>query len=566
MNSRANSILAASPIRPDCQKNNDKSGLLCPLLTILTVVIFHLVYLPENYLFGLLKGAWLLEKTGGLDYLLESQNFSRQLGVMFAFGQSDRNLSVLIQFILVAFLLHYYAPFRFKPAVTVGAFLLAFCFLYGLQPGLDLTCLMLLFYLVFHPKGASALRVSAIVVPLFFCFGLDLSQVGFSDIASLCACACLFMSVYLGIRYLSERYPAFYAYFRLLFVHGFVALPLLRVIIPWELQFSLGLLLGFWFWFRLLLYNADVEDGAVQARVGVLGFLSSLFHPAALVNWAWSAYIGQGGAYASNRFLARAKDQIIYSGLSILWLSLGYLLFEKQAWIYAANLLDLWFGVTIYPSTKHLIAAYVNGKAISQSVVLMSTLFDQLHWVFFWGAVVHFKVGIWRIFGYDFEPHFNKPWLATNLVEFWKRFAFHYRAFLARLFYYPVFLGLRGRSRRLRILSATFAAATVGNMIWGHLNEPLLYHNGGSWENVLAFLPTWPYYLLLGSGIGVTEMYLSTRKKRYRPWSDWRRFPVDLLACYLTWQYFSLIHVFARPVVGGNLELYFSLFLKGLGL
>jgi D-alanyl-lipoteichoic acid acyltransferase DltB (MBOAT superfamily) len=68
-----------------------------------------------------------------------------------------------------------------------------------------------------------------------------------------------------------------------------------------------------------------------------------------------------------------------------------------------------------------------------------TTLIALMKWTFSWGGVMHFKVGLWRVCGYKIDPYFNFPWLSTNLVALWSRFTFHYREFLVRAFYYPVF-------------------------------------------------------------------------------------------------------------------------------
>jgi hypothetical protein len=197
--------------------------------------------------------------------------------------------------------------------------------------------------------------------------------------------------------------------------------------------------------------------------------------------------------------------------------------------------------------------------------VLWTSLLDTAGWSLAWVGIVHFKVGIWRICGHDFDPYFNKPWLGTNLVTFWTRFVYHYREFLLRAFYYPVFFRLFRKHRRLRVVAATVAAAGLGNMVWGHLTEAA-YYDGLRFEVFRDVGMTWPYYLLLAGGIAATELYLLKFKRRRRPWTPGPRLVTDVLAAYATLQFFSVIHVFLRPAAGSGTWDLLRLFLRAFGL
>ena len=181
-----------------------------------------------------------------------------------------------------------------------------------------------------------------------------------------------------------------------------------------------------------------------------------------------------------------------------------------------------------------------------------------------WGGVVHFKAGLWRVCGYRMDAYFDKPWLATNLVNFWARFTFHYREFLARAFYYPVFFRFFKKRLKLRILAATLAAATFGNLVWGHVTEGLFYR-GMAWANLVQVLRAWPYFALLGLGIGGTELYLLARKRRRKPWTLGPRLVGDVLAAYCTLQFYGLITLFARPAPQSTPWTLLKLFLVAFG-
>ena len=198
--------------------------------------------------------------------------------------------------------------------------------------------------------------------------------------------------------------------------------------------------------------------------------------------------------------------------------SLLYLIFDRW-FIY--NLVDYFedtFDITLYTHIKSMVRYHVSGEDMSTPTVLFTCLIDQSRWMLLWASVVHFKVGLWRIFGYNVDPHFNRPWLATNLANFWARYAFHFRAFLVSAFYYPVFLRFFKKNLHLRVFVATMAAACVGNMIWGHMSENLFYE-GLEWEYIVDYLPRWPYFLLLGLAISLVQVYLLRKKRNRKPWT-----------------------------------------------
>ena len=72
--------------------------------------------------------------------------------------------------------------------------------------------------------------------------------------------------------------------------------------------------------------------------------------------------------------------------------------------------------------------------------------------------------------------------------------------------------------------------------------------------------------MLLGTGIAVSMMFMRRRKRQRKAWTLDRWFAVDLLAAYVTIQYFALIHVFARPTEASSFTDLLVLFMLGLGI
>ena len=323
-------------------------------------------------------------------------------------------------------------------------------------------------------------------------------------------------------------------------------------------------MLFFFQWARLVMYHIDYQDGQVPASLTLDRYLAVFLSPGVLPTWSWAVTIPQGYAYINNRFLSEDKNRIVLAGLKLLGVALLYLVF----WLWAIRQLETvltGFGLEVHrTSIRMMVHRYTMGHEITTLQVLLTTLLDIVETVLAFAGVVHFKVALWRICGYNIDPYLNKPWLATNLMNLWTRYAYYYREFLVRAFYYPVFFRLSKLHASIRIMIASLAAAGVGNLIT-HMMKQNLQHDM-EMQSVTYVLETWIYFLLLGLGIGVSVIFMRRRKRTRKPWTFDRWFAIDLLSAYITIQYFALIHIFARPTEGSSTSDLFVLFMLGLGL
>ncbi len=469
--------------------------------------------------------------------------------------------------LVAAFLCAYYLPLALKQASLVLCSLVALWLLYGLAVTAALLMAHLLVYAVFHPSGRRGLWFSALAGFLaywaFFARGAGTLNLLWLAALPLMAAG---LYHYLILRLLEHRSAA--RVLRAAIIYSAlltIGLALLNEAADgpdWRLP--LGLLLFFWQWPRLAMYHSDYQDGLVPPRVSVDKYLAVFFSPGVIPNWGWGVSIPQGYAYVNNRFLCRDKNRIVVAGLQLLGLALLYLVF----WDFVRHWLIDFFTrqeIEVYGAyTPEMVRQFLRGHEVSTASVLLTTLLDLVRYMMFFAGVFHFKVGVWRICGYQVDPFYNRPWLATNLMTFWTRFAFHYREFLVRIFYYPVFFRYFKAHTNLRIFVASMAAAALGNLIW-HASERTFMH-GMEAHSVKYTLGTWPYFFFLGLGIAVSQIYLLRRRSRRKPWTRDRWFVADLVAAYVTLQYFALIHIFARPAPGSTVEDLFRLFLKGLGI
>ncbi len=104
----------------------------------------------------------------------------------------------------------------------------------------------------------------------------------------------------------------------------------------------------------------------------------------------------------------------------------------------------------------------------------------------------HVWVGVLRLFGFNVFRNTYKPLLAETIMDFWNRYYYYFKELLAEFFFYPIYLRHFKNRPKLRILTAVFAAAFVGNMyyhvlksddllaanfaeLWRHMSSRLLY-------------------------------------------------------------------------------------------
>lgn len=308
---------------------------------------------------------------------------------------------------------------------------------------------------------------------------------------------------------------------------------------------AVGCLLFFWQWERLVTYHIDLKDGRAPKDLKLSEYLATLLSPAILSNYHWISRIPTGYAYLTNSFLARDKNRIVLSGVGLISLSVAFFYFRpvilKALWLGAQNL-----GIVTTSRYEQLARYFDRGLTPDVSAVWFVLIYEFLSFYFLWTAVAHLKVGLWRLFGYDIEPHFQRPFASTNLVEWWGRYSYYYRAFLVQAFYYPVYLRYFKRRPYLRIFVATFAAAGLGNLVY-HLVYAGLYH-GATPEVLVPRLRAFPYYLIIGFAIAFTQVWLVARRRRgrrpRRAWTWDRKISLDILAVIGTVGFFVLVRPF----------------------
>jgi D-alanyl-lipoteichoic acid acyltransferase DltB (MBOAT superfamily) len=565
-------LLVAGGVSDADRVLNDRHDYRVVGIVLLLLAIYFYCFTHVDLYFGLPSPQSVAESAGIFaTHVFDSDhNVSSFVTIertsLLASNDSERLGYLLI--LVAAFLCAYFLPLRFKQPSLVFWSTLAIGILYGTRACLLLLCTHTILYLLFHPRRN--LIFAALPGILFWLAMSSDQRWGIDPFTGWVVMPLVSMLAYLLLAWPLLQRERTGALLRAAAAQSAIIVLFAGAVYNGmaadnEWLLPLGLLLFFFQWERIILYHIDFKDGAVPARLGYLQYLAVFISPGGIPNWVDRVCIGQGYAYLNKTFLCRDKNAIVMAGAHILLLALGYLV--AGDWLrHAVVALFESAGIPVYGgNTQNLIGHYMKGEQISTVSVLSATMLNLFQWFIFFAAVGHFKVGVWRLCGYDVAPSFDKPWLATNLVAFWGRFTYHYREFLVRAFYYPVFFRYFRRHRKTRIVVATLASAGLGNMVWGHMVEINFYR--GMQPEALAYVAGhWPYYLLLGGGIAITELYLLKHKRKRKPWSRDRWLLTDLLAAYCTLQFFALIHVFNRTTEGSTVWDQCKLFLIAFGI
>ena len=565
-------LLSGITITQEEQQANDQHdpATVFSVLAFLAVYIYLFTYasqsldlpMPEDLGQSLgITSSYEFDDDGNIDTSL-------YIPLTFQFNNDDERFILFIGAGL-AFLLSYFLPLRHKKRSLVFSSLITIGILYGIEGTAGLLCAHAVVYLVLHPVARYRLWIAGLPGFLAFWAFYPYTSLGtWVLMQSIIAGSVSFLVYRYGLLKLLKN-PIAAKVLRVLAVQSALITVLMGAVLEkfygdsWEL--TLGVLLFFWHWERLYMYHIDYQDGKIPKNISLMTYLSIFLTPGQITNWNWGVTIGQGYAYSTHNFLCEDKNKLARSGLKLWAVALIYLLLGDWVHSQLLQFLDDQ-SILVYRRIEDMSSHFISGENVSTVTVLLTTLIALMKWTFSWGGVMHFKVGLWRVCGYKIDPYFNYPWLSTNLVALWARFTFHYREFLVRAFYYPVFFKFFKGRTHLRIFTATMAAACFGNLVWGHMTEAAFYQGVG-FHSLSESFKQWPYFVLLGLGITACEFWLLHKKKTSRkPWTLDKNIGWDILSTYATLQYYALIHIFVYTPEDATLGDSFFLFLRGLGL
>ena len=97
-----------------------------------------------------------------------------------------------------------------------------------------------------------------------------------------------------------------------------------------------------------------------------------------------------------------------------------------------------------------------------------------------------FLIAICRMSGFRALRVSCRPLQAQTIADFWNRYNFYYKELLVDCFFYPTFVRYFKRHPRLRVVTATFAAAGLGNILAEFFHYPQFVIEHGFWKALLG--------------------------------------------------------------------------------
>lgn len=147
---------------------------------------------------------------------------------------------------------------------------------------------------------------------------------------------------------------------------------------------------------------------------------------------------------------------------------------------------------------------------------LLARLFTNVLYIAIWGHVI---VSACRMAGFNALRGTYKPLAATTLAEFWNRYFYYFKELLVEFFFYPTYLRFFKQHPRLRLFFATVMAAGFGNVLFHYVRDIQYIVQWGPWQALLEFHVYMFYGLVLGVGIGVSQL----RTRSAGPAGHWFR-------------------------------------------
>lgn len=237
----------------------------------------------------------------------------------------------------------------------------------------------------------------------------------------------------------------------------------------------------------------------------------------------------KGAAYL-RRIEARNAEQLAITQLKGLKLLLWAIVLSMLAKFWN----QFWHVRLGVPTLATAIALSVSRAPAPQITCWISVLSAFFESVFAIAIMGHRIIAICRMAGFNALRNTYRPLSSVTVQEYFNRFYFYFKELLVDFFFYPTFLRYFRKYRRLRMVAATFAAATFGNAFYHFTRDwGLIYHSGlrAAFINFQVFLF---YCLVLGAALSLSQ--LQTRLPR----SGFKRI---VSVCWVI-VFYSLLNIF----------------------
>jgi Ca2+/Na+ antiporter len=215
-----------------------------------------------------------------------------------------------------------------------------------------------------------------------------------------------------------------------------------------------------------------------------------------------STPIGKGGAYL-RKVEAHTPKELAVVQLKAIKLLIWLLVLHAVLSVFRAVVYGKLLGVpTLEAALDQTAAGHPLPLHIAWAGVVAHFL-DAILAVPIMGNIV---VACSRMAGFHLLRNTYKPLYATSIAEFWNRYYFYFKELLVEFFFFPTYIRYFKKHRRLRLAAATFAAATLGNLIFHFCRDLQYVFELGLWP-ALAGLQVYAFYaVVLGTAIVVSQL------------------------------------------------------------
>ena len=111
-----------------------------------------------------------------------------------------------------------------------------------------------------------------------------------------------------------------------------------------------------------------------------------------------------------------------------------------------------------------------------------------------------------RMAGFNALRNTYRPLQSATIAEFWNRYYYYFKELLVDFFFFPCYRRYFKKYRRLRLFVATLSAASLGNMLYHFSRDYHYVAELGFWRAVSGFHVFAVYTLVLGIGIGISQL------------------------------------------------------------
>jgi len=111
-----------------------------------------------------------------------------------------------------------------------------------------------------------------------------------------------------------------------------------------------------------------------------------------------------------------------------------------------------------------------------------------------------------RMAGFNALRNTYRPLSSRTVAEFFNRYYFYFKELLVEFFFYPTFLRYFKRNRRLRLITATFAAACFGNALFHFCRDLTFVQKLGLPGALVGFQVYLFYCVALATAISISQL------------------------------------------------------------